>query len=84
MDSRDGDINVSTYTLITENNATPPSGVAINALGTDAFTNFSQVAGDPNTLGTVGSNGDKVFDSVSRILYIYNAGTWTPIVFVTA
>ena len=76
-------MNVSTYTLITENNATPPSGVAINALGTDAFTNFSQVAGDPNTLGTVGSNGDKVFDSVSRIMYIYN-GTWVAIAFVVA
>ena len=84
MDAGNGYVDVSTFTIITENNATPPSGVAINALGTDAFTNFSQVAGDPNALGTVGSNGDKVFDSVSRILYIYNAGTWTPIVFVTA
>lgn len=74
---------MSTYTIITENNGNPASGSSI-VLGADAFTNFSQVAGDPNTLGTVGSNGDKVFDSVSRILYIYNAGTWTPIVFVTA
>ena len=75
---------MSTFTIITANNATPPSGVAISALGTDAFTNFSQVAGDPNTLGTVGNNGDKVFDSVSRILYIYNAGDWVAIAFVTA
>ena len=74
---------MSTYTIITENNGNPASGSSI-ALGADAFTNFSQVAGDPNTLSTVGSSGDKVFDSVSRILYIYNAGTWTPIVFVTA
>ena len=74
---------MSTFTIITENNATPPSGVAINALGTDAFTNFSQVAGDPNALGTVGNTGDKVLDSVSRILYIYN-GTWVSIAFVTA
>ncbi len=74
---------MSTFTIITENNATPPSGVAINALGTDAFTNFSQVAGDPNALGTVGNTGDKVFDTVSRILYIYN-GTWIAIAFVTA
>jgi hypothetical protein len=74
---------MSTFTIITENNATPPSGVAINALGTDAFTNFSQVAGDPNALGTVGNTGDKVLDSVSRILYIYN-GTWVAIAFVTA
>ena len=83
MDRRNGDVDVSTYTIITANNGNPASGSAI-AYGSDAFTNFSQVAGDPNTLGTVGSNGDKVFDSVSRILYIYNAGTWTPIVFVTA
>ena len=84
MDSRDGDINVSTYTLITENNATPPSGVAINALGTDAFTNFSQVAGDPNTLGTIGSNGDKVLNTENSVLYIYNGGSWIAIAFVTA
>ena len=74
---------MSTFTIITENNATPPSGVAINALGTDAFTNFSQISGDPNTLGIVGNTGDKVFDTVSRILYIYN-GTWIAIAFVTA
>ena len=82
MDSRDGDINVSTYTLITENNGNPASGSAI-AYGTDAFTNFSIVDGDPNTLGVVGNDGDKVFDTVSRILYIYN-GTWVAIAFVTA
>ena len=74
---------MSTYTIITANNGNPPAGVAINALGTDAFTDFSQVAGDPNTLGVVGNNGDKVFDSVSRILYIYNAGDWVAIAFVT-
>ena len=74
---------MSTYTLITENNATPPSGVAINALGTDAFTNFSQVAGDPNALGIVGNDGDKILNSTNRVLYIYN-GTWVPIAFVTA
>ena len=74
---------MSTFTIITENNGNPPAGVAINALGTDAFTNFSIVAGDPNTLGVVGADGDKVFDTVSRILYIYN-GLWVPIAFVTA
>ena len=74
---------MSTYTIITENNGNPPAGVAINALGTDAFTNFSECAGDPNTLGIVGNTGDKVFDTVSRILYIYN-GTWVAIAFVVA
>ena len=75
---------MSTYTIITANNATPPSGVAISALGTDAFTNFSEYAGDPNDAGLVGNTGDKVFDSVSRILYIYNGSSWTAIAFVTA
>ena len=74
---------MSTYTIITANNATPPSGVAISALGTDAFTNFSEYAGDPNTLGTVGNNGDKVLNSENNVLYIYN-GTWVAIAFVTA
>ena len=74
---------MSTFTIITENNATPPSGVAINALGTDAFTNFSQVAGDPNALGIVGNDGDKILNSTNRVLYIYN-GTWVAIAFVTA
>ena len=74
---------MSTFTIITENNATPPSGVAITALGTDAFTNFSQVAGDPNALGIVGNDGDKILNSTNRVLYIYN-GTWVPIAFVTA
>ena len=74
---------MSTFTIITENNATPPSGVAINALGSDAFTNFSEYAGDPNDAGLAGNTGDKVFDTVSRILYIYN-GTWVAIAFVTA
>ena len=83
MDRRNGDVDVSTFTIITENNATPPSGVAIGDFGTDAFTSFSQVAGDPSTLGVVGNDGDKVFDTVSRILYIYN-GTWIAIAFVTA
>ena len=83
MDSSYGDVDVSTFTIITANNATPPSGVAINALGTDAFTNFSQVAGDPNALGIVGNDGDKILNSTNRVLYIYN-GTWVPIAFVTA
>ena len=74
---------MSTYTIITANNATPPSGVAISALGTDAFTNFSEYAGDPNALGIVGNDGDKILNSTNRVLYIYN-GTWVPIAFVTA
>ena len=74
---------MSTFTIITENNATPPSGVAINALGTDAFTNFSQVAGDPNALGIVGNDGDKILNSTNRVLHVYN-GTWVAIAFVTA
>ena len=82
MDSSYGDVDVSTFTIITENNGNPASGSAI-AYGTDAFTNFSQIAGDPNTLGIVGNTGDKVFDTVSRILYIYN-GTWTAIAFVVS
>ena len=73
---------MSTYTIITANNGNPASGSAIS-YGSDAFTNFSQVAGDPNALGTVGNTGDKVLDSVSRILYIYN-GAWVAIAFVTA
>ena len=74
---------MSTYTIITANNGNPASGSAI-AYGTDAFTNFSIVDGDPNTLVVVGADGDKVFDSVSRILYIYNGSSWTAIAFVTA
>ena len=74
---------MSTFTIITENNANPPLGLTVASFGTDAYTNFSQVAGDPNALGTVGNTGDKVLDSVSRILYIYN-GTWVAIAFVTA
>ena len=73
---------MSTFTIITENNGNPASGSAI-AYGTDAFTNFSEYAGDPNDAGLIGNAGDKVFDTVSRILYIYN-GTWVPIAFVTA
>ena len=82
VDCRYGYGFVSTYTIITANNGNPASGSAI-AYGSDAFTNFSQVTGDPNTLGTVGSDGDKVFDTVSRILYIYN-GTWVPLAFVVS
>ena len=74
---------MSTFTIITANNGNPASGSAI-AYGSDAFTNFSQVAGDPNDLGVVGNDGDKVFDTVSRILYIYNGGSWIAIAFVTA
>jgi hypothetical protein len=74
---------MSTFTIITENNATPPSGVAINALGSDAFTNFSEYAGSPVSAGLIGNDGDKIFDTVSRILYIYN-GIWVAIAFVTA
>ena len=73
---------MSTYTIITANNGNPASGSAI-AYGSDAFTNFSQVAGDPNTLGVVGSNGDKVLNTENRVLYIYN-GTWVPLAFVVA
>ena len=74
---------MSTFTIITENNATPPAGVAIGDLGTDAFTNFSIVDGDPNTLGTAGNDGDKALDETNNVLYVYN-GTWTAIAFVTA
>ncbi len=80
MDSSDGDINVSTYTIITENNGNPASGSAI-AYGTDAFTNFSIVDGDPNTLGIVGNDGDKMLNTVNSVLYVYN-GTWVAIAFV--
>ena len=72
---------MSTFTIITANNGNPASGSAI-AYGSDAFTNFSQIAGDPNTLGIVGADGDKVLDSVSRILYIFSNSEWTPIAFV--
>ena len=74
---------MSTYTIITENNGNPASGSSI-ALGADAFTNFSQVAGDPNTLGTSGNDGDKVLNTVNNVLYIYNDGEWVAIAFVTA
>ena len=74
---------MSTFTIITENNATPPAGVAIGDLGTDAFTSFSQVAGDPNTLGVVGNDGDKALDETNNVLYVYN-GTWTAIAFVVS
>ena len=73
---------MSTYTIITENNGNPASGSAI-AYGSDAFTNFSEYAGSPVSAGLLGNEGDKVFDTVSRILYIYN-GLWVPIAFVTA
>ena len=82
MDRRNGDVDVSTFTIITANNGNPASGSAI-AYGTAAFTNFSQVAGDPNTLGIVGSDGDKVLNTVNSVLYIYN-GTWVPLSFVVA
>ena len=82
MDRRHGD-SVSTFTIITANNGNPASGSAI-AYGSDAFTAFSIADGDPNTLSIVGNNGDKILDSVSKILYIYNTSTWTPIAFVTA
>ena len=72
---------MSTFTIITANNGNPASGSAI-AYGSDAFTNFSQIAGDPNTLGIVGADGDKVLDSVSRILYIFSNSEWKPIAFV--
>ena len=75
---------MSTFTIITENNATPPSGVAINALGTDAFTNFSQVAGDPNALGIVGNDGDKILNSENNVLYIFSDSKWVPLAFVVA
>ena len=84
MDSSYGDVDVSTYTIITANNATPPAGVAINELGTDAFTSFSIVDGDPNTLGTLGNNGDKALNTENSVLYIYNGGSWIAIAFVTA
>lgn len=74
---------MSTFTIITANNGTPPAGVAIGDLGTDAFTNFSQVAGDPNTLGVVGNDGDKVLNSINRVLYVYNGNSWAAIAFVT-
>ena len=82
MDRRYGYSIVSTFTIITDNNGNPPAGVAI-AYGTDAFTDFSIVGGDPNTLGVVGNDGDKVLNTVNRVLYIYN-GTWVPLAFVVA
>ena len=75
---------MSTFTIITANNGTPPAGVAIGDLGTDAFTNFSQVAGDPNTLGVVGNDGDKVLNTVNNVLYIYNDGEWVAIAFAVS
>ena len=75
---------MSTYTIITENNATPPAGVAIGDLGTDAFTNFSIVDGDPNTLGTAGNDGDKVLNSENNVLYIFSDSKWVPLAFVVA
>ena len=73
---------MSTYTIITANNGNPASGSAIS-YGSDAFTAFSIVAGDPNTLGILGNDGDKVLNSESNVLYIYN-GTWVPLAFVVA
>ena len=74
---------MSTFTIITANNGNPASGSAI-AYGSDAFTNFSQVAGDPNTLGTIGSNGDKVLNTENSVLYVYTGSSWTAISFVVA
>ena len=75
---------MSTFTIITANNGNPPSGVAIGDFGTDAFTNFSQIAGDPNTLGIVGNDGDKVLNSENNVLYIYSGSSWVAIAFVVA
>ena len=74
---------MSTFTIITANNGNPASGSAI-AYGSDAFTNFSQVAGDPNTLGTIGNAGDKVLNTVNNVLYIYNDGEWVAIAFAVS
>ena len=74
---------MSTFTIITANNGNPASGSAIS-YGSDAFTNFSQVAGDPNTLGTVGNNGDKVLNSENNVLYIFSDSKWVPLAFVVA
>ena len=74
---------MSTFTIITANNGNPASGSAI-AYGSDAFTNFSQVAGDPNTLGTSGNDGDKVLNTVNNVLYIYNDGEWVAIAFAVS
>ena len=82
MDSSYGDVDVSTFTIITANNGNPASGSAI-AYGTDAFTSFSIVDGDPNDLGVVGADGDKVLNTENSVLYVYN-GTWVPIAFVVA
>lgn len=71
---------MGTFTIITANNAAPPAGLTVSSLGTDAYTNFSQVAGNPNSIHIIGNSGDKVFDTVSRILYIYNY-RWVPIAF---
>jgi hypothetical protein len=67
--------------VFTTPNNTPPSATA---LGTDAYTNFTIVAQDPNG-AVAGSVNDKAFVSPSRLLYICTtAGTnatavWTPI-----
>ena len=74
---------MSTYTIITDNNGNPASGSAIT-YGSDAFTNFSQTAGDPNTLGIVGNDGDKVLDTTNNVLYVYTGSAWTAIAFVVS
>ena len=82
MDCRHGD-SVSTFTIITANNGNPASGSAIS-YGSDAFTNFSIVDGDPNTLGTLGNNGDKALNTENSVLYIFSDSKWVPLAFVVA
>ena len=72
---------MSTFTIITANNGNPASGSAI-AYGSDAFTNFSIVDGDPNTLGIIGTDGDKVLNSTNHVLYVYTGSSWAAISFV--
>ena len=69
---------VPTPAIVTVN----PSGT--QALGSDAFTNFTMLAGDPN--GTfAGTLGDKYFELNTAVLYVCStAGTaetaiWTPV-----
>lgn len=54
-------------------NNTPPSSTV---LGSDAYTNFSIVASDPNG-ALAGSSGDKAFDTSTSTLYICTASGTT-------
>lgn len=66
--------------VITQNNANPIPGQPVS-LGTDAYTNFSFVQGSPAGQITGANDGDKAYDLVQGVLYIFYTitSTWEPV-----